>query len=65
MLGYDNGIGKVGTHILHILKPSIADYDTPNTNEELVLDAMLLERVFTSLIFNVKSIPLRCRLAFS
>lgn len=60
-----HGIGKVRTHILHILKPSIADYDTPNANEELVLYAMLLERVFKSLIFNVESIPLICRLAFS
>lgn len=48
-----------------IVMPSAIDSENCDTNEGIVLDARLLERVFTPHIFNVKSIPLKCHLAFS
>lgn len=38
---------------------------TYSNNEGIVLDMGLLERVFTLPIFIVKSLPLKCDLAFS
>lgn len=38
-------IGEVGSHIVHILKPSRKDSNTIDVKEGLVLDARLLEEV--------------------
>ncbi|CAI8610489.1 unnamed protein product [Vicia faba] len=60
-----HGIEKVESHIMDIVKPSTIDFDNIDANEGIVLDARLLERVFTTHIFIVKSIHLKCCLAFS
>ncbi|CAI8618585.1 unnamed protein product [Vicia faba] len=59
------GKGEVESHIISIVKPYAIDFDNLDANEEIVWDAWLLERVFIIHIFIVKSISLKCRLAFS
>lgn len=56
---------EVGSRTMGIVKPSKIDFDKLNENEGIILDARLLERVFKTPIFNIKRIPLKCRLSFS
>lgn len=60
-----HGTWEVENHIVRIVKSSTIESDNLKTNHKLVLDVRLLERVLTTLIFTVKSIPLRCRFTFS
>ena len=60
-----HGTGEVISHIVDIVKPSTTYWNNLETNEEYVLDVRLLERVLTSPIFIMKSIPLMCRLTLS
>jgi hypothetical protein len=57
--------GEVGSYIIGIPKPSTKDFDTLGSNEGLILDARLLERILQASICTVKNIPHSCRLAFS
>ena len=56
---------EVGSHIMHIVKPSRKDSVVIAAKEGMVLDARLLDEVLQVPIFTVKSIPHSCRLAFS
>ena len=56
---------EVGSHIIHIVKPSRKDFVAIAAKEGMVLDARLLDEVLHVPIFTVKSIPHSCRLAFS
>lgn len=60
-----HGTREVGSHIMGIVKPPTTDSYTLKTNTKLVLDERLLERVLTTHIFTVKSIPHSCRISFS
>jgi len=64
MIHGTNETGEVGSHIIHILKPSIKSSNAIGAKEGLVLDARLLEEVLQTPIFLVKSIPHSRRLAF-
>jgi len=59
-----DGTWEARSHILHILKPSRNDPDIIDAQEELVLDAKLLEKVIQAPIFTTKSIPHACCLVF-
>ena len=56
---------EVGSHIMHIVKPSRKDFVAIAAKDGMVVDARLLDEVLQVPIFNVKSIPHSCRLAFS
>ena len=60
-----HGTKGIESHIVDIVKSSSTDSDNLKANEELVLDARLLEKILIAPIFSVKSISLSRRLAFS
>lgn len=49
-------IGEVKSHIVGIVKSFTSNSDKLDANKTLVLDARLLERFLTTLIFTVKSV---------
>ena len=55
---------EVGSHIMHIVKPSRKGSVAIAAKEGMVVDARLLDEVLQVPIFTVKSIPHSFRLAF-